>query len=88
MAQDTMNIALPENLKEFVLRQVAEGGYSTTSEYVRELIRADQKRKAGERLETLLLAGLEGGDAAPMTQKEWTSIRAQVSARLKKSGRK
>ncbi|MBI3838684.1 MAG: type II toxin-antitoxin system ParD family antitoxin [Planctomycetia bacterium] len=83
MAQDTMNIALPENLKEFVLRQVAEGGYSTTSEYVRELIRADQKRKAGQRLETLLLAGLEGRDSTPMTQKEWNSIRAQVNARLK-----
>jgi antitoxin ParD1/3/4 len=46
MSQETMNIALPDNLKEYVLRQVADGGYTSASEYVRELIRSDQKRKA------------------------------------------
>ena len=55
---DTMNIALPESMKEFVQERVREGGYSSVSEYVRELIRADQKRKAEERLDALLLEGL------------------------------
>jgi antitoxin ParD1/3/4 len=87
MAQDTMNIALPETMKEFVLQQVTEGGYSTASEYVRELIRVDQKRKAGQRLDALLLEGLEGGNPAPLTKKDWNDLRAQVQARLKKSGR-
>ena len=36
----TMNISLPENLKGFVDSQVQIGGYSTSSEYIRE----DQKR--------------------------------------------
>ena len=88
MSQESMNIALPEALKEFVLEQVAAGGYSTASEYVRELIRADQKRKADERLNQLLLEGLEGGDPLPLNKKDWTHIRAQVSERLKKSSRK
>lgn len=35
----TMNISLPESLKSFVDEQVGERGYSTSSEYVRELIR-------------------------------------------------
>ena len=26
MSQETMNVALPESLKEYVLRQVADGG--------------------------------------------------------------
>jgi antitoxin ParD1/3/4 len=47
----SMNISLPEPLKEFVDGQIAPGRYSSTSEYVRELIRADEKRKAEERLE-------------------------------------
>ena len=51
MSQDSMNIALPDTMKEFVLQQVSEGGYSTASEYVRDLIRADQKRKAEIRLD-------------------------------------
>ena len=84
MPQDTMNIALPETMKEFVLQQVSEGGYSTASEYVRELIRADQKRKADARLELLLLEGLEGGETA-MTKKDWQDVRAKAKARIKKS---
>ncbi len=36
----TMNISLPEQLKEFVDEQVGSGRYSSVSEYVRDLIRA------------------------------------------------
>ena len=35
----TMNISLPEGLKDFVDEQVNQRGYGTSSEYVRELIR-------------------------------------------------
>jgi antitoxin ParD1/3/4 len=52
----TMNISLPEQLKAFVDEQVARGAYSSTSEYVRELIRRDHERS---RLRDLLLAGAE-----------------------------
>ena len=58
----SMNISLPEPLKEFVDGQIASGRYSSASEYVRELIREDEKRKAEERLEALLLEGLGGAD--------------------------
>jgi antitoxin ParD1/3/4 len=50
----TMNISLPDSLKSFVDEQVARRGYGATSEYVRELIRADQDR---QRLRDLLLDG-------------------------------
>lgn len=50
----TMNVSLPEALKAFVDQQVENGGYSTSSEYVRELIRKEQDR---QRLRGLLLAG-------------------------------
>ena len=49
-----MNISLPEALKEFVDNQVGANGYSTSSEYVRELIRKDRDR---QRLRGLLLDG-------------------------------
>jgi antitoxin ParD1/3/4 len=35
----SMNISLPEPLKEFVDGQIASGRYSSASEYVRELLR-------------------------------------------------
>ena len=50
----TMNISLPEALKSFVDQQVSGRGYSSSSEYVRELIRKDQDR---QHLRALLLAG-------------------------------
>jgi hypothetical protein len=36
---ETMNIALPDELKEYVRERIGNGGYSSVSEYVRELIR-------------------------------------------------
>lgn len=50
----TMNVSLPKKLKEFVDTQVDEGGYGSTSEYVRDLIRRDQDRR---RLRATLLEG-------------------------------
>jgi antitoxin ParD1/3/4 len=54
-----MNIALPQTMKQFVQQQVARGGYSSVSEYVRDLIRSDQKEKARAALEVEVL-NLEG----------------------------
>ncbi len=77
----SLNISLPEALRAYVEEQVENGGYGTTSEYLRELIRQDQQRKAQARLETLLLQGLASGDAAPMTEEDWLQIRQEVRER-------
>ena len=50
----SMNISIPEALRSFVERQVNARGYSSSSEYVRELIRKDQDR---QHLRDLLLEG-------------------------------
>lgn len=71
----TMNISLPDQLKDFVDTQVGSGRYSSVSEYVRELIRDDEKRKAQDRIEALLLEGLQSGEATEMTPQDWTDIR-------------
>ena len=56
---ESMNILLPEPLKAFVDSQISPGRYSSASEYVRELICPDEKRKAEKVLESLLLEGLK-----------------------------
>lgn len=78
---ESMNISLPEPLKQFVDGQIAQGRYSSASEYVRELIRADEKRKAEEQLEAKLLEGLNGTDSE-LTQADWKAIRSEALARL------
>lgn len=71
----TMNISLPDALKSFVDEQVSQRGYSTSSEYVRELIRKDQDR---QHLRGLLLAGAESVPTAPVTDDYFDSLRARV----------
>ncbi len=73
----TLNISLPESLKSFVEEQVAVGGYSTASEYVRSLIREAQERRTKAELEGKLLAAL-GAEAASMGTADWDQLRERV----------
>jgi antitoxin ParD1/3/4 len=76
-----MNISLPEDLKQYVDSQVAEGRCASVSEYFQELILADQERAAEEELEALLLEGLEGPETV-MVSSDWQDIRKQALALL------
>jgi antitoxin ParD1/3/4 len=80
----SLNISLPEPLKKYIERQTRQGGYSTPSEYMRDLIRADQKQRARERIEALLLEGLGSGPSIEMTSGGWADIRREGSKRMKK----
>ena len=78
----TMNISLPDQLKEFVDEQVGAGRYSSVSEYVRELIRDDERRKTQEKLETMLMEGLQSGEPTEMTREDWADIRREAMKQL------
>ena len=43
----TMNISLPDEMKEWAESQTAGGKYANVSDYVRDLIRRDVKRAEG-----------------------------------------
>lgn len=59
MAMTSLNISLPEALKQYVEGQVASGDWGTPSEYVRELIRRDKERRLRD-LEQALIAAAKG----------------------------
>ena len=71
-----MNISLPQPLKSFVDDQVSTRGYSTSSEYVRALIRQDQGR---QRLRILLLEGAASPSAVTADADYFDALRARVS---------
>jgi antitoxin ParD1/3/4 len=71
----TMNISLPDALKSFVDEQVTKRGYATSSEYVRELIRADQDR---ERLRKLLLDGAASKSTAAVDDSYFSGLRSRI----------
>jgi antitoxin ParD1/3/4 len=81
-----INVSLPESLQDFIDEQVARGAYASASEYLRALVREDQKRKARERLEELLIEGLESGPATEMTDADWDEMRRQFDERHRHAG--
>ena len=76
-----VNISLPDQMRQYVDERISEGNYNTTSEYFRDLIREDQKRRTGERLETLLLRGLES-PVSDWTKEDADHIKNAVRERL------
>ncbi|CAM5522175.1 type II toxin-antitoxin system ParD family antitoxin [Sphingobium scionense] len=58
----TMNISLPDPMKNWVKAQSATGRYSDASDYVRDLIRRDQERQGKiAHMQMLVDEGREGG---------------------------
>ena len=61
----TMNVSLPDPMKDWVEAQARTGRYSNASDYVRDLIRRDQERAAKlEELQRLITEGIESGVSA------------------------
>lgn len=81
-----MNVAISPELKAHVDRQVAEGSYASSSEYVRDLIRQDQLRKAERRLAELVSEGLES-PVEPPDATYWTKRRQALRRSIAKKRR-
>ena len=78
----TMNISLPDPMKDFVEDEVATGSYGSVSEYIRGLVREAQERKANEKLHRLLMEGLNSGAPIEATPEFWSEIRTDVARRI------
>jgi antitoxin ParD1/3/4 len=74
----TMNISLPDEMKAFVEDQATQKGFGTVSEYVRAIIREVQERHIErDRLDSLLLDGLNSGPGTPLANADWDRIRQE-----------
>ena len=76
----TLNLPLPDSIKNFINAQVAIGGYSNAAEYVLYLIRQEQARTA--RVESLLLTGLDSGNSVEITDDWWEQKRTHLVSQL------
>lgn len=66
----SLNISMPDDLRDFVEKRTKDSSYATPTEYIRSLVREDQKRAEREKLERLLLAGLQSGDPIEVSDLE------------------
>jgi antitoxin ParD1/3/4 len=55
----SMNVSLPDRMKDWVEERIKDGCYATVSDYVRELIRRDQEQR--DALVRALIEGEESG---------------------------
>ena len=70
-----MNISLPASMKTFIDEQVADGGFGSSSEYVRDLVRREADRQT---LRALLLDGARSGRAETVSPSFFERLRNRI----------
>jgi antitoxin ParD1/3/4 len=78
MSRNTMSFALPESLRAYIDARVSDGSYGNTSEYLRELIRRDQREQAAQRLRDLIADGLASGEGREATDDVIAELRKRA----------
>jgi len=67
----SLQLSLPDSMRAFVEEQAARGGHGSADEYVRTLIREVQIRQEEEKLEAMLIEGLNSGEPIEVTEEFW-----------------
>jgi antitoxin ParD1/3/4 len=75
---DDIRSSLSDISKAFVDAHMAEGNYASVSECIDAALRAQAKAEAQEKLEALLLEGLESGDPVEWTPELMDEIRKEA----------
>jgi len=74
----TLNISIPDNMREWINSQIENGKYSSASDYMRDLVRADQRIRY---LDKVLLEGLNSGEPIVPTNEYWADKKQQLKSR-------
>lgn len=73
----TMNISLPDVMRDWIDSQVSSGAYANASDYIRDLIRHDQRQR--EALRLALMEGEQSGVSEHKVKDIIASTKAQVA---------
>lgn len=77
----TMNVSLPQPMKQWVQKQTESGRYSNASDYVRDLIRRDQDRVTKiARMQSLVTEGIDSGVGSRTMDELLEDARKQIPA--------
>lgn len=72
---EPLQISLPADLRAYVDSQTSRGEHASAEAFICALVAREQ---AQSELESYLAAGLESGEATPLTADDWSSLRARV----------
>ena len=72
----TMNVSLPDQMKAWVEEQARGGRYGNASDYVRDLIRRDERRqRALAEMRAFVQEGIDSGPAEPFDREAFRAAR-------------
>lgn len=75
----TLNISLPDAMREWIDAQVQAGEYANASDYIRDLIRHDQRGRDAVRL------ALIEGEKSGLSERTVSEIARRARQRLKRA---
>jgi antitoxin ParD1/3/4 len=75
----TLNISMPKAMREWIDSQIKAGEYANASDYIRDLIRHDQRQRDAVRL------ALIEGEKSGVSKRSVTDIARSAKRRLKRA---
>ena len=75
----TLNIPMPKTMREWIDSQIKAGEYANASDYIRDLIRHDQRQR--DKLRLALIEGEKSG----ISKRSVTDISRNAKRRLKRA---
>lgn len=75
----TLNISMPQTMREWIDAQIEAGEYANASDYIRDLIRHDQRQR--DALRVALIEGEKSG----VSKRSVTDIARSTRRRLKRA---
>ena len=75
----TLNISMPKTMREWIDAQIEAGEYANASDYIRDLIRHDQRQR-----DALRLALIEG-EKSGISKRSVTEVARNAKRRLKRA---
>ena len=82
-----MNITLPATMRKWVKDQATRRGFDTDT-FLLKVLEREKNMDAHERVERMLLEGIDSGESAPVTPATWERIRAKGRRMAKERRRK
>lgn len=79
----TLRISLPETLNQYIKERIDEKHFSNPSDYIKVLIREDQKKRDEQKLEQMLLEGLTSKQEISFGTPEWNNFWEKLQTKIK-----
>ncbi len=79
----TMNVSLPDPMRDYVQNRIDSGQYASVSDYVRDLIRRDQVQADEQKA---LIAALVEGERSGVSNRRIPEILASLKKDLHRKG--